>query len=156
MSNLTMTIQIEAPELVAALTRLAASVHPAPGAQTPNLPQPQTAAPVPPPAPVAAAAVPAPAPVPTVPQPPAAVPVTAPPAVPSVPSAAPAPAVPVAAAPAYTLDQIAKAGAALVDAGKMEPLLALLAKYGVQAITQLPPTQYGAFATELRQMGGAI
>lgn len=74
-----------------------------------------------------------------------------------MPAPAPAaPAVPVAAAPAYTLDQIARAGAALVDAGKREPLLALLAKYGVQAITQLPPAQYGAFATELRQMGGAI
>ncbi len=42
-------------------------------------------------------------------------------------------------APAYTLDQISKAGASLVDAGKMEQLLALLAKYGVQAVTQLQP-----------------
>ena len=65
-------------------------------------------------------------------------------------------AVPVAGAPAYTLDQLAKAGAALVDAGKMESLMALLAKYGVQAVTQLPPAQYGAFATELRALGAQI
>jgi len=63
---------------------------------------------------------------------------------------------PVAGAPTYTLDQISKAGAALVDAGKMEPLLTLLTKYGVQAITQLQPAQYGVFATELRALGAQI
>lgn len=88
----------------------------------------------------------APAPTPT----PAAPPVT-----PMPTAAAPAPAVPVTA-PTYTLDQIAKAGANLVDAGKMEQLLALLTKYGVQAVTQLTPDQYGAFATELRALGAQI
>ena len=73
----------------------------------------------------------------------------------AAPAAAPAPAVPVTA-PTYTLDQIAKAGANLVDAGKMEQLLALLTKYGVQAVTQLTPDQYGAFATELRALGAQI
>lgn len=68
----------------------------------------------------------------------------------------PAPAVPVTTAPNYTLDQIAKAGASLVDAGKMEQLLALLAKYGVQAVTQLQPDQYGVFATELRTLGAQL
>lgn len=68
----------------------------------------------------------------------------------------PAPAVPVTKAPTYTLDQIAKAGASLVDAGKMEQLLALLAKYGVQAVTQLQPDQYGVFATELRTLGAQL
>ena len=67
-----------------------------------------------------------------------------------------APVIPVAGAPTYTLDQISKAGVALVDAGKMEPLLALLTKYGVQAITQLQPAQYGVFATELRALGAQI
>lgn len=76
---------------------------------------------------------------------------------PSVPApAVPAPAVPVTTAPAYTLDQIAKAGASLVDAGKMEQLLALLTKHGVQAVTQIQPDQYGAFATELRALGAQI
>ena len=102
----------------------------------------------------AAVAVAAPAPVPVTPQPPVTGPVVPPP--PAVPAAPPAPAVPVAGAPAYTLDQLAKAGAALVDAGKMESLMALLAKYGVQAVTQLPPAQYGAFATELRALGAQI
>ena len=74
----------------------------------------------------------------------------------SVPQDTPAPAVPVATAPTYTLDQIAKAGASLVDAGKMEQLLALLAKYGVQAVTQLQPDQYGVFATELRTLGAQL
>lgn len=68
----------------------------------------------------------------------------------------PAPTVPVTTAPTYTLDQIAKAGASLVDAGKMEQLLALLAKYGVQAVTQLQPDQYGVFATELRTLGAQL
>ena len=69
---------------------------------------------------------------------------------------APAPAVPVAEAPAYTLDQISRAGVSLVDAGKMQQLLELLGRYGVQAITQLQPEQYGAFATELRGLGAQI
>ncbi len=148
MSNLTMTIQIEAPDLVAALTQLAAAIHPS--AQTLNIPQPQVPAPAAP-VPVAVAA---PAPVPVTPQPPVTGSVVPP--APAVPAAPPAPAVPVAGAPAYTLDQLAKAGAALVDAGKMESLMALLAKYGVQAVTQLPPAQYGAFATELRALGAQI
>lgn len=74
----------------------------------------------------------------------------------SVPQDTPAPTVPVTTAPTYTLDQIAKAGASLVDAGKMEQLLALLAKYGVQAVTQLQPDQYGVFATELRTLGAQL
>lgn len=68
----------------------------------------------------------------------------------------PAPVVPVTAAPAYTLDQIATAGAALVNAGKMEQLLALLGKYGIQAITQLKAEQFGPFVTELRGLGAQI
>ncbi len=81
-------------------------------------------------------------------------PVTMPPA--TVAPTNPAPTVPVTTAPTYTLDQIAKAGASLVDAGKMEQLLALLAKYGVQAVTQLQPDQYGVFATELRTLGAQL
>ena len=81
-------------------------------------------------------------------------PVTMPPA--TVVPTNPAPTVPVTTAPTYTLDQIAKAGASLMDAGKMEQLLALLAKYGVQAVTQLQPDQYGVFATELRTLGAQL
>lgn len=66
-----------------------------------------------------------------------------------------APAVPTAA-PQYTLEMIAKAGTALVDAGKMDDLCNLLAKYNVDALTSLNPAQYGAFATELRALGAQI
>lgn len=123
-------------------------------------------------APVAAPVTPAPVPpvttppasvVPTQPTPaPVATPTPAPaPVAPVAPAQTaaptnPAPAVPVTMAPTYTLDQIAKAGASLVDAGKMEQLLALLAKYGVQAVTQLQPDQYGVFATELRTLGAQL
>lgn len=115
------------------------------------------------PAPVAPVATPvthAPVVVPTQPTPaPVATPTPAPaPAAPAqtVAPTNPAPTVPVTTAPTYTLDQIAKAGASLVDAGKMEQLLALLAKYGVQAVTQLQPDQYGVFATELRTLGAQL
>ena len=102
-----------------------------------------------------------PAPVPPVTMPPATVVPTQPTPAPVAPAQTvaptnPAPAVPVTTAPTYTLDQIAKAGASLVDAGKMEQLLALLAKYGVQAVTQLQPDQYGVFATELRTLGAQL
>lgn len=117
-------------------------------------------------APVSAPVTPAPVPpvtvVPTQPTPaPVATPAPAPAPAPAAPAQTvaptnPAPAVPVTTAPTYTLDQIAKAGASLVDAGKMEQLLALLAKYGVQAVTQLQPDQYGVFATELRTLGAQL
>lgn len=154
-----MKIKIDVPELVAAVEKLAAAIDktalnitvPNEGTLNFNMPTgnapvaPATVQTAPTPAPVAAPA-PAPAPAPT----PAAPPVT-----PMPTAAVPAPAVPVTA-PTYTLDQIAKAGANLVDAGKMEQLLALLTKYGVQAVTQLTPDQYGAFATELRALGAQI
>lgn len=111
------------------------------------------------PAPVAPVAAPVThAPVPPVTMPPATVVPTRPtPAPVATPTPAPAPAAPAqTVAPTYTLDQIAKAGASLVDAGKMEQLLALLAKYGVQAVTQLQPDQYGVFATELRTLGAQL
>ena len=59
-------------------------------------------------------------------------------------------------APTYTLDMIARAGAALVDAGKMDALCGLLAKYGVDALTALDPAQYGNFANDLRALGAQI
>ena len=74
----------------------------------------------------------------------------------AAPGNTPAPTVPVTGAPTYTLDQISRAGAYLVDAGRMQQLLELLGRYGVQAVTQLQPEQYGAFATELRALGAQI
>lgn len=57
---------------------------------------------------------------------------------------------------ALALNDIATAGAGLVDQGKMQQVIELLGKYGVQAITQLQPTQFDAFAGELRALGAAI
>lgn len=64
--------------------------------------------------------------------------------------------VPTATAPAVDLEAISRAGAALIDQGKMPQVMALLQKYGVQAITQLQASTYPAFAEELRGLGAAI
>lgn len=66
-----------------------------------------------------------------------------------------APAVPTSA-PQYTLDMIATAGSALIDAGKMDQLMGLLGKFGVASLTELAPESYGAVANELRALGAAI
>ena len=80
------------------------------------------------------------------------------PAVPVTPPTAQAPAAPAipTAAPQYTLEMISAAGSALIDAGKMEQLLTLLGKYGVDNLTALKPDQYGAMATDLRALGARI
>ena len=168
-----MKITVEAPDLAASILKLAEAIasgpdpallipdEPLPVSAYPTTPAPAApvAAPVSPapvnptpgPAPTTAAPVAAPSPSPTpVTNAPTAGPTSA------VPGNTPAPAVPVTGAPAYTLDQISRAGASLVDAGKMQQLLELLGRYGVQAVTQLKPEQYGAFATELRALGAQI
>lgn len=169
-----MKIKIEVPDLAAAICKLAAAItppnpdlltpdepvgYPAPPAVSAPAPQPVTTpvmpvAPAAPVNPTPAPVVPVAAPVaPTAPAPTNAAPVA------PVASAAPtnpAPAVPVTTAPTYTLDQISRAGAALLDAGKTDALLGLLDKFGVAAVTQLQPEQYGTFATELRGLGAQI
>lgn len=71
---------------------------------------------------------------------------------------APVTAAPVAQAPAFTLEQVSKAGADLITAqpAKMQDLMALLQQYGVQTIQALPADKLGAFATALRGMGAQI
>ena len=55
------------------------------------------------------------------------------------------------------LDTISRAGAALVDQGKMADVLKILQeKYGIFAVTQLDPSQYPAFAADLRALGANI
>lgn len=151
-----MKITVTMPDLASAICKLAAAITPPDiNTLTPDeLRGAPAAAPVPP------VAAPAPA-APVNPTP--AAPVVAPVA-PTAPVPTEQPTAPVAQAPAavpvtaptYTLDQIARAGASLVDAGKMEQLLALLARYGVAAVTQLQPDQFGVFATELRALGAQI
>lgn len=164
-----MKITVEAPDLAASIIKLAEAIasgpdpnlltpdEPRPVASYPTTPAPAVAAPVAAPvapvspAPVTPTATPTPTPGPAVAAP---APTAGPASV--TPGNTPAPAVPVTTAPAYTLDQISRAGASLVDAGKMQQLLELLGRYGVQAITQLQPEQYGTFATELRALGAQI
>ena len=168
-----MKITVEAPDLAASILKLAGAIAsgPDPALLIPDEPLPVSAYPTTP-APVAAPAAPVspapvnptPGPAPTMAAPvvapsPSPTPVTnAPTAGPTsaAPGNTPAPAVPVTGAPTYTLNQISRAGASLVDAGKMQQLLELLGRYGVQAVTQLKPEQYGAFATELRGLGAQI
>ena len=112
---------------------------PASAAMTPTAVQPPVVAPA------AVAPIPSATPTPT----PAPAPVA------PTPVSAAAPAVPTAA-PTYTLDALARAGAALAQAGKMNEAVAALEKYGVQSVNQLKPEQYGAFAAELRALGAQI
>lgn len=128
-------VTIEAPELAAAIDRLAAALgtktaqaNPTPVAN----PAPQTAAPA------------------TNPAPQTAGPATASPSNPQ-PSA-----VPLSTAPQYTVDQIMAAGATLMDAGRVNDLMNLLRSFGVQAVTDLKVEQYGAFVTALRNLGAKI
>lgn len=100
---------------------------------------------------------------PTQPSVPVAQPTATPPQAPApatVPTAAqpnfPAPSVPLAQPPQYTVEQIMAAGATLMDAGKVNELIALLHSFGVQAVMDLKPEQLGAFATEMRKLGAKI
>lgn len=149
-------VTVNAPELAEALNNLAAALKgakPEPAASKTS--KADKSAPVPPadympPADTAPAPA-APAPAVT----PAPAPAPAPVQAPVTPAPAPAP-VPVAPAPTYNRDQIMTAGAALIDAGKINELMGLLNSFGVQAVTQLKQDQLGAFATELRKLGAQI
>lgn len=157
------TVTVNAPELAGAITKLALAIEGAalnkngevtiPAGTTATVQsveqvvQPTTVAPVAPqqtaPAPQPQAqTIPTPQPTAPVPQP-----------------QVPTPAQQTTAQPqqkVLTLNDIATAGAGLVDQGKMQQVIELLGKYGVQAITQLQPTQFDAFAGELRALGAAI
>ena len=60
--------------------------------------------------------------------------------------------------PAPTMEQIATAGARLLDnnPNAMDQLIALLGEYGVQAITQLKADQLAGFADRLRALGAEV
>lgn len=58
--------------------------------------------------------------------------------------------------PSYSMDDLTRAAMTLMDAGKQSDLQALLASFGVESLPQLPPEQYGAFATGMRGMGAKI
>lgn len=135
-----MKIIVEAPDLAASILKLAEAIasSPDPSLLTPDEPRPVASYPT--------DSAPTLTQVPTAPVSP----------VPAIHTQIAAPVVPVATASSYSLDQISRAGASLLDAGKKDQLLALLSRYGVQAVTQLQSEQYGAFATELRALGAQI
>lgn len=104
------------------------TVTPSYAAPTPAIPAPATAIPAP------ATAIPVPTPI---------SPVPAPTAVPT-------------AVPTYTQADLMTAGARLMTTVGMPAMQELMARFGVQAIHQLKPEQYGAFAQALRDMGAQI
>lgn len=56
----------------------------------------------------------------------------------------------------YTLQELGNAAKVLMDNGKREDLVELLASFGVKALTQLEPSKYNEFANKLRELGGDI
>lgn len=162
-------IMIEAPELSGAMMRLADAISAKPAAYSPATPAASAEAAPAKPAEVKQAAKPAepkkeakpakaekPAPAPEA----APAPVKPEPApAPAAPAPTPAP-VPAAETtqPEKPLDlaTIARAGAGLVDQGKMPQIMELLKHYQVRAITELKQEQYSDFAKDLRALGAAI
>ena len=149
-TNFTLDVNIHLPAAVLDFLERLSTGHAVSGPAVPAASVPAPAA-QPSPAP---AAQPSPAPVPVTP-----VPVAQPAAAPA-PVAQPAPAPAPAAAPttarAFRFEDIQLAATSLCDTGKRAEVLALLAKYGIQALSALPAEQYGAFATELRGLGAKI
>lgn len=86
----------------------------------------------------------------------AAVPAAATAVTATAPATAPAAAPAASATPTITIEKISLAGAALASAGRMGDLMAIVAKHGVQALTQLKPEQYEAVAADLRALGAQI
>ena len=83
------------------------------------------------------------------------------PAVPTVPAQSVTPVAPTQAtvpttSVTYTPDDLARAAFALMDSGRQQELIGLLQQFGVNAIPELKPEQFGAFATALRGMGAQI
>ena len=56
----------------------------------------------------------------------------------------------------YTLGDLSKAAVSLMDLGRQDALLNLLAKFGVQSLPELDAAEYGQFAQELRGLGASI
>lgn len=151
MNEMTITINVNCPELTVAINNLATAL----GAQK-NTPAvsttPQT---VPAPtvqqgAPVIPTTQVVPLNVPTAPS----VPVQQP-AAPVVPTAPVA--VPVQSSTSnYTIEQLQTAIAPLLDAGKVAQIQQLVQSFGVNTLMEIPPARYGEFANGLRGLGGVL
>lgn len=60
------------------------------------------------------------------------------------------------AAVSYSLDDLARAGADLLDQDKQAEIPALLERFGITSLPDLPKERYGEFATAMREMGARI
>lgn len=89
-----------------------------------------------------------------------ATPVAPAPVAPSTPDPAahepPVATVPTAPAKEYSLDELLTATAPLMDAGKIADLQALMQKYGVASMMEIPKEKYGELATDLRALGAKL
>lgn len=56
----------------------------------------------------------------------------------------------------YTVQQLGLAARPLMEQGRQQELLALIAEYGVLSIAELPEASRADFAARLRAMGGQI
>lgn len=65
-------------------------------------------------------------------------------------------AVPTAAPKTYTEDELMRAAAALMDAGKMNDIQQVLMSMGAQTFSQLPLARYGEFAMALKGLGAKL
>ncbi len=84
-------------------------------------------------------------------------------AVPTAPQTAQATGIPAASAvpttatgQAYTQDQLAVAMTGLVDQGKMQAVMGILTRMGVQALTEVPRERYPELVLLLREAGAVI
>lgn len=78
------------------------------------------------------------------------------PAAPGAPEPPAAPTVPTAPTKKYSLDELLTATAPLMDAGKIADLQALMQKYGVASMMEIPEDRYGELATALRELGAEL
>lgn len=78
------------------------------------------------------------------------------PTAPGAPEPPAAPTVPTAPAKKYTLDELLAATAPLMDAGKIAELQALMQKFGVPSMMDIPEEKYGELATALRELGAEL
>lgn len=78
------------------------------------------------------------------------------PTAPDAPEPPAAPTVPTAPTKKYTLDELLAATAPLMDAGKISELQALMQKFGVPSMMEIPEDRYGELATALRELGAEL
>lgn len=78
------------------------------------------------------------------------------PTTPGAPEPPAAPTVPTAPTKKYTLDELLAATAPLMDAGKISELQALMQKFGVPSMMEIPEDRYGELATALRELGAEL